>query len=357
MNDKQLKILWKAMRLSDEERARIRLGLVTEMKASGYAVPSPFFFGAHTKKIVPLALLGAILCGGTVSFAAENTTPGDALYPIKIHVNEKMRGALALTNDAKASLEAELAEKRLKEAEELKSEDRLTNEKRAELRERFIEHEQKLEDRVLGKDNGREGSVKMKELKEKHFGSHRKTLADLGIEDDSGDDEGGGSEDESGDDHGSQSQSRDVIDTPRDGASSSRQETRKEERKHEEQEDDDSDKEEWEYEDEHTGDAYASQRGNSKRVTVTSASGGGATSTTATYDKVTVAIHNTKEDCYVIVENGVYDITSYISVHKGGAGALVPLCGTDATTAFSAQHGGQGAPARALASLQVGTVK
>jgi len=53
-----------------------------------------------------------------------------------------------------------------------------------------------------------------------------------------------------------------------------------------------------------------------------------------------VAKHNTKPDCWMVIDNKVLDLTYYIS-HPGGD-AYVPFCGTDATQAFN-NKGGTGA--------------
>lgn len=69
-----------------------------------------------------------------------------------------------------------------------------------------------------------------------------------------------------------------------------------------------------------------------------------------------VATHNTVGDCWTVVDGTVYDLTSYISAHPGGAGPLTNLCGKDGTAAFSSQHGSQAVPAKALAALAVGVL-
>ena len=45
--------------------------------------------------------------------------------------------------------------------------------------------------------------------------------------------------------------------------------------------------------------------------------------------------HNSASDCWMIVDNGIYDVTSYIPSHPGGAGAIVSYCGKDGTEAFA----------------------
>ena len=64
--------------------------------------------------------------------------------------------------------------------------------------------------------------------------------------------------------------------------------------------------------------------------------------------------HNTATDCWSVVNGDVYELTGYISQHKGGAAVLTAICGKDGTNAFSGQHSGQAKPNDALASLLVG---
>ncbi|MCS7093235.1 MAG: cytochrome b5 domain-containing protein [Patescibacteria group bacterium] len=49
-----------------------------------------------------------------------------------------------------------------------------------------------------------------------------------------------------------------------------------------------------------------------------------------------VARHATKDDCYLIIEGKVYDVTAYIDRHPGGL-VIARYCGKDATEAFNAR--------------------
>jgi cytochrome b involved in lipid metabolism len=60
-----------------------------------------------------------------------------------------------------------------------------------------------------------------------------------------------------------------------------------------------------------------------------------------------VATHNTESDCWVVVSGKVYNVTSYIPMHPGGPGQIIPLCGGDATTAFNTRNGRGPHPAKA----------
>jgi cytochrome b involved in lipid metabolism len=64
--------------------------------------------------------------------------------------------------------------------------------------------------------------------------------------------------------------------------------------------------------------------------------------------------HNTAKDCWTVVNSNVYDLTTYISSHPGGASVLTAICGKDGTKAFSGQHAGAQKPNADLTSLLVG---
>jgi len=48
--------------------------------------------------------------------------------------------------------------------------------------------------------------------------------------------------------------------------------------------------------------------------------------------------HNKKNDCWVVINDTVYDISKLISTHSGGQDVLLKLCGTNATKQFDSQH-------------------
>jgi hypothetical protein len=73
---------------------------------------------------VMAGVLVAIFVGGT-AVAAQDSLPGDFLYQVKIHINEPLQGALALSDVAKARWEVQKTLRRLGEAESLAAEGRL----------------------------------------------------------------------------------------------------------------------------------------------------------------------------------------------------------------------------------------
>lgn len=70
-----------------------------------------------------------------------------------------------------------------------------------------------------------------------------------------------------------------------------------------------------------------------------------------------IAKHATQGDCWAAVGSGVYDLTTWVDRHPGGPNAIVGLCGTDATAAFTRQHGNSRSAQRVLVLLQIGNLK
>ncbi|MFZ2303580.1 MAG: hypothetical protein WAV98_02185 [Minisyncoccia bacterium] len=125
---KQIKKGAKHTRLSASEKAEMRSALVRHMRLNpvnssvrtSRNVPSLFNINNfRNKKGISILAIGSLLMGGTVSFAAENTVPGDKLFAVKVYVNEAVRGAVSVTPKAKAEWEVKLVERRLEEVEKL----------------------------------------------------------------------------------------------------------------------------------------------------------------------------------------------------------------------------------------------
>ena len=101
-------------------------------------------------KLQPMTILLmiALLVSGGASMAAEQSLPGDALYPIKVGVNEEVRGWATISDESKAKWDTRRAERRLEETEKLASEGRLNAEARAEVKTNFESHAEDFEKRV-----------------------------------------------------------------------------------------------------------------------------------------------------------------------------------------------------------------
>jgi len=70
-----------------------------------------------------------------------------------------------------------------------------------------------------------------------------------------------------------------------------------------------------------------------------------------------IAKHNNSNDCWLLINNKVYNVTSFLSAHPGGAGTIIPHCGQEATQAFNTKDIGRphsGSAASMLASYYIG---
>ncbi|CAI9096438.1 OLC1v1032591C1 [Oldenlandia corymbosa var. corymbosa] len=52
------------------------------------------------------------------------------------------------------------------------------------------------------------------------------------------------------------------------------------------------------------------------------------------YTMEEAALHNTKEDCWVVIDGKVYDVSAYLDEHPGGDDVLLTATGKDATDEF-----------------------
>lgn len=131
--------------LSPTERARMRAMLATyvEMRpVRRIGTPTSTRF-ALPRLFHPLPAIAAVLVlavGVGTAGAAEVALPGDFLYPVKVHVTEEVRAALALDAHTKAEWALARAERRLAEVETLAEAGRLNDETRVALEARFETH-------------------------------------------------------------------------------------------------------------------------------------------------------------------------------------------------------------------------
>jgi len=128
----------KSFQLSEQEKAGMRFAIEAHMAA----LP-PGLIRSNWMRFVcmpaAMALVVVFLCAGT-SYAAYGAVPGDFLYPVKIHVNEPVRLALAFTQERRARTEERFATQRVAEAKELKEQGTLDEETAHVLQKSFETH-------------------------------------------------------------------------------------------------------------------------------------------------------------------------------------------------------------------------
>jgi len=72
------------------------------------------------------------------------------------------------------------------------------------------------------------------------------------------------------------------------------------------------------------------------------------------YTVAQVKANNSRQSCWTIIDNYVYDLTRWINSNPGGASAILSLCGVDGSAAFNSQHENQSKPAVRLDSYKLG---
>lgn len=157
---KKFKKAASSVKLTKEEKNHHRNQLLHFMAQNGANKPSAlrtwwlsFSHFAYTFKgsrTVYASLLIVVILGSGVSFAAKDSLPGDALYPFKVKVLEKVEGTLAVSTEQKAEFHHSLAERRLEEAEVLVANNTFNTEAKNELAASFEEHAQAFTQEVNG---------------------------------------------------------------------------------------------------------------------------------------------------------------------------------------------------------------
>jgi len=69
-----------------------------------------------------------------------------------------------------------------------------------------------------------------------------------------------------------------------------------------------------------------------------------------------VAKHNSRTDCWSVIEGKVYNLSTWVSQHPGGQGVILGMCGVDATAAFRGKHGTAPSAVGALAKFAIGSL-
>lgn len=77
---------------------------------------------------------------------------------------------------------------------------------------------------------------------------------------------------------------------------------------------------------------------------------------TTSYTMAEVSAHSTESDCWLVVNDSVYDVTGFVDQHPGGK-EILKGCGKDATALFESKPEHQGPEAQdMLPTLKIGVV-
>ena len=69
-----------------------------------------------------------------------------------------------------------------------------------------------------------------------------------------------------------------------------------------------------------------------------------------------IKMHNSKSDCWSIVNGKVYNLTTYVQKHPGGSAVITNICGKDGTNSFANEHNTQSKPNSVLTGFLAGSV-
>lgn len=151
----------KDIKLSTSEKEKMRSFIVSYMK-SGQDVGAEkglfmHVFYAFGRAVPALAIITLVVASGAgISLAAENSLPGDLLYPVKVSINEEIKEKFARTDEDKVRWLVAVAERRIEETEKLASENRLDAKASATIEANFSKNAEKIKERLNsseGKEN------------------------------------------------------------------------------------------------------------------------------------------------------------------------------------------------------------
>ncbi len=133
------------VRLPASRKAAIKLALMDQMAQTPARQSVSFFTFFYSRTFVlPIVALVVILSGAATASASQVALPGDLLYPVKTDVVEKVKGAFARSDEAKAEVALVQLERRMDEGVELASQNGLSEEAQVELDNQMVKHSEKL---------------------------------------------------------------------------------------------------------------------------------------------------------------------------------------------------------------------
>ena len=80
------------------------------------------------------------------------------------------------------------------------------------------------------------------------------------------------------------------------------------------------------------------------------------TSRDGQYTMAQVAEHATAASCWSAINGDVYDLTTWIPQHPGGANAVRSICGTDGSAGFNSRHAATKEAQEKLPEFKIGTL-
>lgn len=145
------------MNLSSEEKSVIKQSLLNFIYQNPTRPivsvrPNPlllvFIRKLNFAPVMASLLLVSVLVSGGLAVGAEKALPGDILYPVKVGLNEEVRGWVSVSEKSRANWEIERVQRRLKEAETLAEVGLLDVESREKIEANFEAHADRVKKRI-----------------------------------------------------------------------------------------------------------------------------------------------------------------------------------------------------------------
>lgn len=92
-------------------------------------------------------------------------------------------------------------------------------------------------------------------------------------------------------------------------------------------------------------------------ASVNSAAASTENSAKSSYTLSEVESHNQASNCWSAINGNVYNLTSWVNIHPGGADMIVSICGKDGSDSYNSQHGSARKPAKELANFLIGSLQ
>lgn len=152
MNNKKLKQFIKEasdVHMTFREKQDMLLAVLGKASIpSPYYLFSAFVIGPHKKMIAAVLLAVFTLTSGGTSYAAASALPGDTLYSFKININEQLQSLAASTPEAKALVGITHTSNRLKEAEVLSKNGKLTPQTEEIIKTNITKHAETIKENI-----------------------------------------------------------------------------------------------------------------------------------------------------------------------------------------------------------------
>jgi len=137
-----------SIKMSDSEKETIQKNLLafTHTYQSSQKSPyAPLVFSFH--RIFSIAVIAVLVVGSISQPASAGALPGEFLYPVKI-IHEEIRAVTKQSPEKKISYEIKRAEKRIQEAAELSSRDKLDDAEQVIIAQNIQKHTDKAQETI-----------------------------------------------------------------------------------------------------------------------------------------------------------------------------------------------------------------